>query len=287
MKRIILVTGSNGQLGSELKELSIKYYDKFLFADKQDLDITDKNAIRVFLIENKITDIINCAAYTNVDKAESEKEIADAINNKAVGNLADFAKEFQIKLVHISTDYVFDGTGIRPYTESDKTNPKSVYGSTKLSGEQAMIKVNPPNSIIIRTSWLYSIYGNNFVKTIIKLGQERDKINVVSDQTGTPTYARDLAKAILDILPKLHGIESVGIFHYSNYGECTWAEFASEIFELSKTQCFVNKIDSKDYPTIAQRPKYSVLDKTKIKTRFGITIPNWKDSLKECIMKLK
>lgn len=279
----ILITGSNGQLGSELQVLAKQYQQhQFFFTDVAELDITDKTAIAAFVKENDINAIINCAAYTAVDKAESEAAIADKINHFAVKNLAEVAKEYDCKLIHISTDYVFDGTNHQPYLETDIPNPKSVYGSTKLAGEQVMQQINPMNSGIIRTSWVYSSFGANFVKTMLKLGAERDELKVISDQVGTPTYAADLAQVILKILPQLVN-EKVAIYHYTNEGVCSWYDFAQAIFEISQVDCNVTPITTAQYPTAAKRPQYSVLNKTKIKESYHVDIPYWRDSLEECL----
>lgn len=277
----ILVTGANGQLGSEIRELEISYpQHHFLFTDLSTLDVTNKKAIALCIQENKITAIINCAAYTAVDKAESEPKLADKINHIAVQYLAEAAKVYFCKFIHISTDYVFDGSNDMPYKETDKPNPQSVYGSTKLAGEMALQKINPENTIIIRTSWVYSSFGNNFVKTMLKLGKERDVLNVIDDQIGTPTYAGDLAKAILEILPKVKN-EEVEIFHYANEGVCSWYDFAKAIFEYTNTNCNVNPISTAQYRTAAKRPQYSVLNKNKIKVMYQLEIPNWEVSLSE------
>jgi len=278
----ILVTGVNGQLGSEIRELSSDYKYKFYFTDRKTLDITNQNDIRKYIIENNINCIINCAAYTAVDKAEDEKELSNDINHLAVKNLAILSNEFGIKLIHISTDYVFDGENFKPYTEDDITNPNGIYGQTKLDGENAMIEYNLKNSIIIRTSWVYSSFGNNFVKTMLRLGKERDELGVIFDQVGTPTYARDLAKTILDILPNIKN-DKTEIYNYSNKGVLSWYDFAKEIMRMAKLDCIINPIETKDYPTPAKRPHYSLLNKSKIKQEFHITIPYWKDSLDECL----
>lgn len=279
----ILVTGANGQLGSEIRELAESYpQNHFFFTDVATLDITDKNAIALFIQENKITAILNCAAYTAVDKAESEPELANKINHLAVQHLAEAAKVYECKFIHISTDYVFDGTNYMPYGENDIPNPQSVYGSTKLSGELVMQKINPKNAIIIRTSWVYSSYGNNFVKTMLRLGKEKQELGVIVDQIGTPTYAGDLAKTILKILPQIKN-KKVEVFHYANEGVCSWYDFAKAIFEYTNINCKVNPISTAQYPTVAKRPQYSVLDKSKIKETYHIDIPYWKDSIKECI----
>ena len=275
----ILVTGGNGQLGSELKEIAPKHQDyNFLFTDVKDLDITNHTAVAAFIKSNNINVIINCAAYTAVDKAEQQKDVANAINHLAVANFAQIAKDKNIKLIHISTDYVFDGTNHKPYVEIDTPNPQSVYGKTKLDGELALQQINPANSIIIRTSWVYSKFGNNFVKTMLRLAETRDEISVVADQVGTPTNAANLAKAILNILPQIKN-ETVELFHYSNEGVCSWYDFAKAIFEIKGISIKVNPIETKQYPTPAKRPFYSVLNKTNIKEKYLLVIPYWKESL--------
>ena len=281
----ILVTGSTGQVGSEIQELSSNYKYNFFFTDKESLDITNSNAIKEFVELNKVDTIINAAAYTAVDKAEQEIELADLVNHIAVKNLAQIAKEKEIKLIHISTDYVFDGTNFKPYTEDDVTNPNGIYGKTKLDGETAMISINPKNSIIIRTSWVYSSFGVNFVKTMLRLGKDRGELGVIFDQIGTPTYARDLAKTILDILPKVSK-KAVEIYNYSNEGVLSWYDFSKEIMRMAKLNCEINPIESKDYPTPCARPHYSLLNKSKIKKEFNVEIPFWKDSLDECLKKM-
>ncbi|MDQ7046866.1 MAG: dTDP-4-dehydrorhamnose reductase [Sulfurovum sp.] len=282
----VLVTGSHGQLGSEIQALSSHYDYNFFFTDRNSLDISNETAIKTFISLNKISTIINCAAYTAVDKAEDDVENADKINHLAVKYLAQIAKEKSIKLIHISTDYVFDGKNHRPYIESDTTNPNGVYGKTKLDGENAMLTINPSSSIIIRTSWVYSSYGANFVKTMLRLGKERDSLGVIFDQVGTPTYARDLAQAILEIVPQVAN-KNVEIYNYSNEGVCSWYDFAKAIFELSHIECDVKPIESKEYPTPAERPHYSLLNKAKIKKTFNISISYWKESLVECLEKIK
>ena len=281
----ILVTGSNGQLGSEIKELSSKYDYNFFFTDKTALDISNADTINEFIESNHINTIINCAAYTAVDKAQSDEVNADAINHLAIKNMAQIAKDSNIKLIHISTDYVFDGTNFKPYTENDTTNPNGVYGKTKLDGEKALKEINPKNAIIIRTSWVYSSYGANFVKTMLRLGKEKEQLGVIFDQVGTPTYAKDLAKTILEIVPKIEN-DTVEIYHYSNEGVLSWYDFAKEIMRMAKLDCHINPIETKDYPTPAQRPHYSLLNKSKIKNTFTIEIPYWKDSLDECLKKM-
>jgi len=274
---MFLVVGANGQLGNELRLL---LNDKAVYVDKDELDITDKDAVEAFVKNGGFETIINCAAYTAVDKAESDKELAELINVIGPKNLAQTG----VPLVHVSTDYVFDGTNYKPYTEDDIPNPQTVYGVTKLAGEQA-VSDNANTAIIIRTSWLYSTFGNNFVKTMRKLGAERDSLNVIFDQIGTPTYAADLAKAIVDILPQIKsGMK--GIYHFSNEGVCSWYDFALAIMAQSDLNCKVLPIESKDYPTPAKRPHYSVLNKAKIKRDFGIEINNWAVSLAECVEKM-
>tara|TARA_B110000238_G_scaffold201135_1_gene255103 strand:- start:1180 stop:2037 length:858 start_codon:yes stop_codon:yes gene_type:complete len=282
----ILVTGSNGQLGSELTQLSKVYTAyHFHFTDYEELDITNHAAVDTFVKVANISIIINCAAHTAVDKAETDIEMATKLNHLAVENFAKIAKENSIQFIHISTDYVFDGTNHIPYTENDKTNPQSVYGSTKLAGEIALQKINPANSIIIRASWVYSSFGNNFVKTMLRLANERKELGVIVDQIGTPTYARDLAKALLEIIPKLN-TKTVEVYHFSNKGVCSWYDFAKAIFDLKEIDIQVNAIETSQYPTAAKRPFYSVLNKNKIEDTFQIEIANWRDSLKECLQKL-
>ena len=287
----ILVTGSNGQLGSEIRDLVegpeqvLGSENDFFFTDRENLDITNLENITNFIKENNINVIINCAAYTAVDKAEEGVENADKVNHLAVKSLASVAKEKNIKLVHVSTDYVFDGKNFRPYVEDDVVAPQGVYGKTKLDGEIAMQELNPKNSIIIRTSWVYSSFGNNFVKTMIRLGRDRESLGVIFDQVGTPTYARDLAKTILDILPNIKN-EKVEVYHYSNEGVLSWYDFAKDIMSLAKIECQVNPIETKDYQTPASRPHYSLLNKSKIKKDFNIEIPYYKDSLEACLKKM-
>jgi dTDP-4-dehydrorhamnose reductase len=301
----VLITGAAGQLGSEFRYLSGDMKDKvpdsneleytktfsFIFVTRKQLDIQNSRQVAAFCTKNKIDVIVNCAAYTAVDKAEQEPEQADAINHLAVKTLAQIAKDQNIKLIHISTDYVFDGTAHKPYKETDTTNPQSIYGKTKLYGELAMQTINPANSIIIRTSWVYSEFGNNFVKTMLRLGQERDELSVVCDQIGSPTNARDLANAILQIISQLgvktscdKGLtntehEKVEIYHYSNVGICSWYDFAKAIFEINNINCIVNPISSEAYPTPAKRPYYSVMDKSKIIETYKINNDNWRESL--------
>ena len=275
----ILVTGSKGQLGSELRDIAFRFnnYNLF-FTNRFSLDITDHNSVKVFIETNKINAIINCAAYTAVDSAESQYKLADTVNHLALANLAKIAKQNKIKFIHISTDYVFDGNSQRPYNENDTPNPQSVYGQTKLDGELAMQKINPANSIIIRTSWLYSKLGNNFANKIIEKAKTKDNLNVVSDQIGSPTSAVDLAVAIFTIIPKIKN-NNVEVFHYSNAGLCSWYDFALEIIRIKNIKKHVNAVNTSEFPTLVKRPTYSVLDKSKIKTRFDLEISSWKASL--------
>lgn len=279
----VLVTGANGQLGNEFRILAKDSNLSFIFTDVAELDITNSSAISLFLTQNKIDYIINCAAYTAVDKAETDIELATLINSKAPELLAIESKKRNIKFIHVSTDYVFDGKNYKPYIETDIVSPQSVYGNTKLQGELNALRENS-NTIIIRTSWLYSSFGNNFVKTMIRLGNEKDSLGVIFDQVGTPTYAKDLAQTILTIISSDF---IPGIYHYSNEGACSWFDFAKEIHDLTKINCNVNPIETKDYPTPASRPHYSILNKSKIKNTYNIQIPHWKESLKKCIEKLE
>ncbi len=284
MKKI-LITGANGQLGNEMRVL-FPSYSQFMFfpTDVAELDLCDKRAVEDFISRNKIDYVVNCAAYTAVDKAEDDIDLCYKINRDAVENLAEAASG-KAKIIHVSTDYVFDGNGTHSYKETDTTNPQSVYGKSKREGEQVLLE-NCKESIVIRTAWLYSSFGNNFVKTMIRLGKERDALNVVADQTGTPTYAADLAKAIMDIIVFDEENQSfpAGIYHYSNEGVCSWFDFTLKIHELvGIITCKVSPITTDQYPVKAKRPMYSVLDKTKIKETFGIQVPQWEESLKECI----
>lgn len=272
----ILITGANGQLGTELSRI----LPDAMLTNTKTLDITDWFAVKEFVSDNNIDTIINCAAYTAVDKAETDKDKAVAVNIIGPKNLAMTGA----KLFHISTDYVFDGKNFCPYTPTDKASPVSVYGKTKYNGELAVLK-NAKTSIIIRTAWLYSPYGNNFVKTMRRLGSEKEQINVVADQIGSPTYAADLAQAIINILPQIKDSQK-GIYHFTNEGVCSWYDFASAIMEESNLNCQVNPIPSSAYPTKAQRPFYSVLDKSQTKQDFGLKIAHWKDGLKRCIQEL-
>jgi len=289
--KTVLVTGSEGQLGQELTTLANNHGQyQFTFIDRDELDLSDKEAIDVFFQDQHFDIIINCAAYTAVDKAEQEPDLADAINHLAIKQIAERAQRQNSKLIHISTDYVFDGTNHRPYTETDVTNPQAVYGLSKLKGELAVQQQMTDNAIIIRTSWVYSSFGSNFVKTMLGLGQTRDQLKVIFDQIGSPTYARDLAEAIMLIINHPEFTREsfqTTLYHYSNEGVSSWYDFAKIIFELSNTNCTVSPIEMKDYPTPAKRPHYSVLNKTKIKQAFNINIPYWQDSLKDCLKSLQ
>ena len=281
----ILVTGANGQLGQEFQQLEKNFPSlNFLFVSKNELSIADENAVDAFFKNNQIDICINCAAYTAVDKAEKDKETAIAVNAIAVGYLAKACKNHNAKFIHISTDYVFDGKGGKPFTENDQTNPVNFYGQTKLSGELNAIKENE-ETIIIRTAWVYSSFGNNFVKTMIRLMNERESIGVVNDQYGCPTFAADLAQAIMQIIVGNNFI--AGIYHYSNKGKISWYDFAKEISQQINSHCVVNEITTSQFPTPASRPSYSVLDTSKIAETFNITIPEWKESLQKCLALLK
>ena len=283
----ILVTGANGQLGNELKSLAPGYpYCQFLFVTKEELNIGNFNDPIKYFAGHSIDYCINCAAFTAVDKAETEKETAFLINADAVAVLAKICFKNQTQLIHISTDYVFDGTSKQPYKETDNTSPASVYGQSKLQGEELAIK-HCPSAIIIRTAWLYSSFKNNFVKTMLRLMKEKDSINVVSDQFGCPTYCADLALALMQVIESGKSKEKPGIYHYTNAGTTNWYEFAVAIKNFTGSYCAVNPITTAQYPTAAKRPEYSVLDTTKIKEAFAVSIPNWKDSLEKCLDLLK
>ncbi len=281
----ILVTGANGQLGNEMQILARENLQHtYFFTDVQELDICDEQAVYAYVSEHKIDIIVNCAAYTAVDKAEDNVELCDKLNNIAPGYLARAAQANGAAMIQVSTDYVFDGTAHIPYTEEEPTCPASVYGSTKLAGEQNVMD-HCEKAMVIRTAWLYSIYGNNFVKTMIRLGQERDSLGVIFDQIGTPTYANDLAQAIFAAINK--GVVR-GIYHFSDEGVCSWYDFTVAIHRLAGiASCKVKPLHTADYPAKAPRPHYSVLDKTKIKDTFGIEIPHWEESLKRCINQLR
>lgn len=280
----ILVTGANGQLGNEMRVLAAENADHtYFFTDVQELDICDAEAIQSYVKEHQIELIVNCAAYTAVDKAEENAELCDRLNHLAPGYLAAAAESVGAGLIQISTDYVFDGTAHLPYTETVAPCPNSVYGRTKLAGEEAVLQ-GCSRAVVIRTAWLYSTYGNNFVKTMIRLGRERDSLGVVFDQIGTPTYANDLARAIYAIIRQ--GLVP-GVYHFSNEGVCSWYDFTKSIHRLANiTTCQVRPLHTAEYPALAPRPAYSVLDKTKIKQTFGMEIPHWEESLKRCVMQL-
>ena len=286
----ILVTGKNGQLGksihkvvnSEVKTNNNLSSHYFVFVGREELDLSNENNVARYFENNIFDIIINCAAYTAVDKAEEEPDLTNQINHLAVKQLAQIAKNQQAELIHISTDYVFDGESNKPYMETDVTNPINVYGKTKLAGEKALQEIMPTDAIIIRTSWVYSEYGNNFVKTMLRLGKERDEVNIVSDQIGSPTYAADLANAILriiDIKDYQDKGQSTEIYHYSNEGEISWYDFAKEIFKMAKIDCKVNPITTDQYPTPAKRPRNTFMNKDKIIETFGVNIPDWKEPL--------
>ena len=286
----ILITGSYGQLGSEIKDLVTNYKNfNFFFMDLPELNICNSEELNTFIVDQNINAVINCAAYTAVDKAEKDEYTAQKVNSEGVLNLVNALKKVNGKLIHISTDYVFDGNHSQPYKESNPVSPVGVYGETKRAGELAVIN-SSIDALVIRTYWLYSVYGNNFLKTMLKLGHDKDELGVIFDQVGTPTNASDLAKTCLDILAysKEANINSKGkIYHYSNEGVTSWYDFAEAIMELGSIDCKIRPIETKDYPTPAKRPHYSVLNKSKIKTDFNIQIPNWRDSLDKCILKLK
>lgn len=277
----ILITGANGQLGSEMRVLSVEHPEyTYFFTDVQELDICDEQAVMEFVQKNKIDCIVNCAAYTAVDKAEENVELCDMLNHIAPGFLAKAAAAQGAALIQVSTDYVFDGTNHIPYREIEPTCPNSVYGRTKLAGEQEVARLCE-HTMIIRTAWLYSTFGNNFVKTMMRLGREKEQLGVIFDQIGTPTYARDLARAIFVAIAK--GVPA-GIYHFSNEGVCSWYDFTRAIHRIAGiTTCHVRPLHTEEYPTPAARPHYSVLDKTKIKETLNIEIPYWEDSLRDCM----
>mgnify|MGYP005637037509 CR=1 FL=1 len=288
----ILVTGKNGQLGKSIHKIvaNNEQTDDFVFVGREELDLSNENNIARYFGGNAFDIIVNCAAYTAVDKAEEEQDLANQVNHLAVKQLAQIAKNQQAKLIHISTDYVFDGESDKPYIETDETNPINVYGRTKLAGEKAIQEFMPTDAIIIRTSWVYSEYGNNFVKTMLRLGKERGELNVVNDQIGSPTYATDLAEVILKIINnKSHQAQdqSTEIYHYSNEGEISWCDFAKEIFKIAKVDCKVNPITTRQYPTPAKRPKNTLMNKAKIAEIFSVNIPDWKESLKMYIKNIE
>ena len=284
--KTILVTGANGQLGNSIRVLAGQYPQyNFLFTDVDTLDITDPAAVKAAVKDNQVNYIINCAAYTAVDKAEENEGLCRRLNSFAVCVLGEAAREAGAKIIHVSTDYVFSGTACRPYKETDGTRPVSAYGRTKLAGEEGLMEICP-GAVIIRTAWLYSEFGSNFVKTVLRLGKERDELGIVFDQIGTPTYAGDLAAAILSVVTADEkGSFVPGIYHYSNEGVCSWYDFTVKILQLAGIDCHVRPIETKDYPTKAVRPPYSVLNKNKIKEIYGLDIPYWEDSLRVCLKK--
>lgn len=284
----ILVTGANGQLGSEIKQIQNDYPDyQFIYTDYNELDITKRETLHNYFKENNIDFVINCAAYTAVDKAEQDQDQVFLLNQTAVRNLVYCAEKYNLKLIHISTDYVFDGKSYKPYKENDRTNPLSIYGKSKYTGEQEIIG-NKAKAVVIRTSWLYSSFGKNFVKTIIKLAKERDQLNVVADQIGSPTYAKDLAKVILTFvaLDDNSVFNNKEVFHFSNLGVCSWYDFARKIVEYKNLVCKISPIESFEYPTPAPRPHYSVLNTSKIRKQLNIEVPHWEDSLKKMLQNI-
>lgn len=285
--KTILVTGANGQLGNSIRLLADQHPQyQFLFTDVDTLDITDAAAVKAAVQDNQVNYIINCAAYTAVDKAEDNEELCRRLNSYAVGLLGKAAHEAGAKMIHISTDYVFSGTSCLPYRETDDTRPVSTYGRTKLAGEEVLMEVCP-DAVIVRTAWLYSEFGSNFVKTVLRLGKERDELGFVFDQIGSPTYAGDLAAAILTIVVSDERDAFIpGIYHYSNEGVCSWYDFTVKILEIAGINSRVHPIETKDYPTRAVRPPYSVLNKSKIKQTYGIAIPHWESSLRVCLERL-
>ena len=283
----ILITGKNGQLGKSINKVVIhtQQEHEFVFTGRQELDLSDNDSIDKYFNNNNFDVIISCAAYTQVDKAEEDLDLANQVNYWAVKKLATIAREKQIKLIHLSTEYVFDGTSKKPYIETDTPNPINTYGNTKLAGEQAIKEIMPVNAIIIRVSWLYSEYGNNFVNTMLRIGKERDDVRVISDQIGSPTYTADVAKVLLHIVlsKKIKMNFNSEIYHYSAKGLCSWYDFAKSIFEYKKINCNAIPIKEREWSAKAQRPKYSVLDNHKIQRQFKVTVPFWLDSLHTCL----
>ena len=290
MQTSILVTGANGQLGQSLQKIAPHYPDyQFTFVQRDELDLSQAESVAAYFKTHHFDTIVNCAAYTAVDKAEEESTLAEAINHHAVKQLAEIAKAQESVFIQISTDYVFDGTQHSPYVENDAVSPQSVYGASKLEGEQA-IQTCAPKGCIIRTSWVYSEFGRNFLKTMLMLGEQRDALNVIFDQVGTPTYATDLAQAIMQVVKSQSGDNkenAVPVYHYSNEGVCSWYDFAQSIFTMAKIDCAVSPIETKDYPTPAKRPHYSVLNKAKIKQDYALDIPYWRDSVQSCLALLQ
>jgi len=283
----ILITGSNGQLGSEIRDISYRYPDfNFFFTDVEELNLIDFESVGSFFIDNEIDACINCAAYTAVDNAEDDRQMAMLLNSGIVENLSKVCQKNNSLLVHVSTDYVFSGKHYMPYTETDPVSPDSYYGTTKLKGEESALG-NCDKVVVVRTSWLYSSFGNNFVKTMLRLGNERDELGVVVDQIGTPTYSADLAEAVLQIVKKNEKTNIKDIYHFSNEGVISWYDFAKAIMQLNNIECRINAIESKDFPAKANRPFYSVLNKSKIKHDFQVEVPYWLDSLKVMLGKLE
>ena len=287
----ILIIGSEGQLGQSFRSLEQKFTNyKFIFVSRDECDLSNQLSISEFFENKQFEVVINCAAYTSVDRAETESDLANQINHLAVKQLAEIAKLNESKFIHFSTDYVFNGDSKKPYLESDNVEPLNIYGKTKLRGDEAIQQVLSSNSIIVRTSWVYSEHGNNFVKTILKLGRERKELKVIYDQVGTPTYARDLAKAVMMIIQSKDFNAKkfkTNIFNFSNEGLCSWYDFAKKIIELDDITCNLSPISTEEYSSPTIRPQNCVLDKAKIKKFFGLNIPHWEDSLKECIAELK
>lgn len=284
-KQKIIVTGSKGQLGNELKDISVLFPTfEFIFFSREEFPVNIEESVRTILSSHKPQYLVNCAAYTAVDKAETEQNAANEINASSVGLLAQCCLDNHVKFLHISTDYVFNAKLNTPLKETDPVDPVNYYGRSKLLGEQLAFEKNP-DSILIRTSWLYSSYGNNFVKTMIRLMNERDSLNVVNDQFGSPTYAFDLASAIMQIIEKEKWVP--GIYHFSNKGVITWFDFANEIKSLIKSNCTINPITTDQFPTAAKRPSWSVMDSSKINEVYGVQLKDWKESLGNCMVKLK
>ena len=282
----VLVTGANGQLGSEIQQIAQRTLLNFHFENSKRLDITNTLLVEDYIINNKITTVINCAAYTAVDKAEEDFNNANKVNAIGVENLVLALEKVKGRLIHISTDYVFNGENFMPYKEEEEVDPIGVYGITKRAGEVSMLK-SDIEGIIIRTSWVYSSFGNNFVKTMLRLGNERESLGVISDQVGSPTYARDLAQVCVGFIEREKLDSKSKIYHYSNEGIASWYDFAKAIMLYGNLDCKINPIETKEYPTPAKRPSYSVMNKNKIKKDFNIEIPYWRDSLKECIEQIK
>jgi len=289
----ILIIGKNGQLGKSINKIILKNqlhnHNQFVFTSRKELDLSIKDSIINYFNTNQFDIVVNCAAYTAVDKAESEEKKAKILNHIAIQEIALLLKNKKTKLIHISTDYVFDGEGKKPYKENDPPNPINVYGRTKLLGELAIIKNMPKNALIIRTSWLYSEFNVNFVTTMLKLGIERNQLSIVSDQIGAPTYATDLAKTILSITQNetfIQPNQPTQIYHYSNLGSCSWFDFAKKIFELANINCKISPIKTKDFESQAKRPLFSIMNKDKILSTFDLNIENWKESLNNCIKEI-